>query len=151
MTDLVSSFLANKLPLDAEHVEFDENGNVCRIDLTKQNDPFTGRAMTAQIHQMILDLDLDGVILEQKINHFLGEVAASVVMHKKAGQVQISFDMKEIQNSDQVMLKYTLKYKMPTSAGTIIEDNASSCPMYVGKGGITIFPQDQKDLFRNEV
>lgn len=100
----------------------------------------------ANIQQLLGELG--GGEFEQKVDASLGEVAAAVVIHEKVGQVQITLDMKPIKNSGQVMMTYTVKYKMPTQNGSMVEDNASSCPMHVGQGGsITIFPDNQKDLF----
>ena len=102
--------------------------------------------MTTKVEQFISDLD--GGVFEEKLSAILSDVAASVIDHGKKGTISITLDIKQIGSSHQVQIDHVLKYKRPTSRGSISEDNATSTPMHVGKrGALSFFPEDQGVFF----
>ncbi|MCO1336641.1 hypothetical protein MO867_20150 [Microbulbifer sp. OS29] len=102
--------------------------------------------MSTNVTQLFSDLD-GGVFLE-KLAHTLSEVAGAVTDHEKKGEVNINLKMSKIQNSDQVQIEHTVKFKKPTMRGSIIQDDATSTPMYVGtKGALSFHPIKQPPLF----
>lgn len=91
---------------------------------------------------------LDGGVFEEKLSAILSDVAASVVDHGKSGEVNITMKIKQIGSSHQVQVDHTLKYKRPTSKGSISEDNSTSTPMHVGKrGAMSFFAENQGTMF----
>lgn len=102
--------------------------------------------MTTKVEQFFAELD--GGVLEQKLSHMLSETAAAVIDHNRSGEVTIKLKMKRIGQSHQVQIDHAVKYSRPTSKGSVQEDNTTSTPMYVGKGGaLTLFPEDQTQMF----
>jgi hypothetical protein len=95
--------------------------------------------------------DLDGGVFEQKLGHILSEVAGAVVDHGdrgKAGQVQITLDIKRLGQGAQVEVKHKLSYSRPTMHGKSSEEEQLMTPMYVGVGGkMSLFPEGQDQLF----
>ncbi|MFD1216377.1 hypothetical protein [Microbulbifer celer] len=92
--------------------------------------------------------DLDGGVFEEKLSHILSEVASAVTDHQRKGEVTITLKMAHINNSSQVQIDHTLKYKRPTSRGSVTEDNSTTTPMYVGtKGSLSFFPEKQDQMF----
>lgn len=92
--------------------------------------------------------DLDGGVFEEKLSHILSEVASAVTEHQRKGEVTITLKMAHINNSAQVQIDHTLKYKQPTMRGTLAEDNSTTTPMYVGtKGALSFFPEKQDVMF----
>lgn len=88
--------------------------------------------------------DLDGGVFMQKMAAALADVASGVVTHGRAGQVQITLDMKQIEDSHQVAVKHTLTYKQPTMRGEKGEKDQTSTPLYVGtRGKLSIMPDNQ--------
>lgn len=101
--------------------------------------------MSTKVTQFIVDLD--GGVFEEKLAAVLSDVAAGVIDHGKVGEVDIKLKMKQIGSSHQVAIEHTLKYKRPTSRGTIAEDNTTSTPMHVGsRGALSFFPENQGQL-----
>ncbi|QFT53515.1 hypothetical protein [Microbulbifer sp. THAF38] len=95
--------------------------------------------------------DLDGGVFIEKLAHILSDVAGAVTDHEKKGEVSINLKLSKIQNSDQVQIEHTLKFKKPTMRGSIIQDDATSTPMYVGtKGALSFYPEKQPPLFEQE-
>lgn len=102
--------------------------------------------MSTNVEQFIADLD--GGVFEEKLSRILSDVAGAVVDHGKKGQVTIQLDISQIGSGSQVAVAHTLKYKRPTSKGSISEDNMTITPMHVGtKGALTFFPDKQTKLF----
>jgi len=91
--------------------------------------------------------DLDGGVFEQKLSRILTDVAASVVEHGRKGRVTIDLDLSQIGNSTQVMVKHKLKFERPTMRGTAQENEMTQTPMFVGKKGLTMLPENQGQLF----
>jgi len=92
--------------------------------------------------------DLDGGVFEQKLSAILSDVAGAVIDHGKVGQVTIQLNLKQIGSSYQIAIDHTLKYKRPTSKGSISEDNQTTTPMHVGtKGALSFFPENQGEMF----
>lgn len=95
--------------------------------------------------------DLDGGVFEEKLSQILSDVAGAVIDQGKLGKVDISFTIKQIGNSHQVQIDHTLKYKRPTSRGSMSEDNTTSTPMHVGsRGALTFFAENQAQIFERD-
>ncbi len=95
--------------------------------------------------------DLDGGVFAEKIGTALSLVARGVVEHDKQGKVVITLDLKRIGQSSQVAVAHKLAYKAPTLRGSISEENETATPVHVGRGGkITLFPENQGDLFQKD-
>jgi len=92
--------------------------------------------------------ELDGGVFLEKLSHALSDVAAGVVDHNKAGKVQLTFDMKRLGDSYQVVINHKIVSVKPTSKGKVAEENTTTTPMHVGKGGrVTFFPENQVQMF----
>lgn len=91
--------------------------------------------------------ELDGGVFAQKIARALADTAANVVHTGKKGKVTITFDLKRIAESHQVEVNHTVKFAKPTEKGSVVEDNSTKTPLYVGSNGyIGIMPQAQMAL-----
>jgi len=92
--------------------------------------------------------DLDAGTYQQKIGKALSDVAAGVVDNHAAGKVQLTFTLKQIGNSNQVMVEHLLAYSAPTANGEFAEKNLTKTPMHINEGGeLTLFPKNQHQLF----
>lgn len=92
--------------------------------------------------------ELDAGIFLAKAEEALKQVAMGVIATGKKGQVTITLDLDQINDSSSVMVKHTLKYNRPTKNGKTTEENTTSTPMYSDPlGYLTISPQTQDDLF----
>ena len=95
--------------------------------------------------------DLDGGVFAEKIGTALSLVARGVVEHAKKGKVVITLDLDRIGQSSQVAIAHKLAYNAPTARGCISEENETSTPAHVGRGGkVTLFPDNQADMFPKE-
>ncbi len=92
--------------------------------------------------------ELDAGIFVNKVTEALKKVALGVVNHNKKGIVTIQLDLDRIGETEQVQIKHTVKYSQPTKRGKLVEDNATTTPMHVGRfGDLSISPQSQTDVF----
>lgn len=93
--------------------------------------------------------DLNGGVFKAYIETMLSQVAAAVVQHGRAGQVQITLDMKKVDgNLDQVMVAHELKYKMPKKRGMLAESDKESTPFFVNKHGrMSLLPEHNGQMF----
>ena len=92
--------------------------------------------------------ELDAGVFEEKVSRALAEVSASVIDHNKTGSVTLKFDLQRIGSSYQVAVKHKISSVKPTSKGKVSEENSTETPMHVGaKGYLSIFPEDQSQLF----
>ena len=95
--------------------------------------------------------DLDAGVFEEKLSRVLSDTAIAALEHKRQGEVAIKLTLKRIGDSQQVSITHKLTYKRPTSKGQVTEDNTTETPMHVGaNGALSLFPEDQTDLFRNQ-
>lgn len=102
--------------------------------------------MSTDIQTVIADLD--GGVLAEKLAHAISKVAAGVIDHNKKGSISLELKLERIGSSYQVSIEHTLKYKAPTAKGSVSEENTTSTPMHVGKGGrVSLFPENQGQLF----
>jgi len=102
--------------------------------------------MSTKVEQFVADLD--GGVFEEKLSHILSQVAGSVVDHGKKGKISIELEITQIGNGHQVKVDHKLKYSRPTARGTQSEDEKTSTPMHVGKGGaMSFFPENQHQMF----
>lgn len=91
--------------------------------------------------------EMDAGVFAERVARALAETAAAVVDTGKKGKVTITFDIKRISSSQQVDIKHCVKYSLPTHKGSVVEDNTTSTPMYVGvRGYLGIMPQAQMQL-----
>lgn len=93
--------------------------------------------------------NLDGGVFEERLSTALSEVAKGVVLHNKQGKVTITLTMKKIGSSNQVEVAHKLDFHAPTAKGKFGEETTTVTPMHVGnKGKLSLFPENQGDLFR---
>lgn len=94
--------------------------------------------------------ELDGSNFQNKFANIISDVAMSVINQHRPGKVTLTFNVKQLGDSDQVIIDHKIEYKRPTAKGSIGEDDSTQTPMYVNKGGrLTLFPdeEDQQSLF----
>lgn len=102
--------------------------------------------MTTDVVQLIGDLDAGA--FEQKMGVILSDVAAGVIEHHRAGKVQITFTLKQLGTSNQMMIEHELSYVSPTKNGERGEKNKTQTPVHVNLDGeVTLFPKNQDQLF----
>ena len=102
--------------------------------------------MTTDVTQFIEDLDAG--VFEQKVSKALSDVAGAVVDHHSVGKVQITLTLKQLGNSNQVMIEHDLAFSGPTKNGEFAEKDRTKTPMHVNEGGeLTLFPKNQGQLF----
>lgn len=88
--------------------------------------------------------DLDAGIFRDKVGRALSEVAAGIVATGKQGKVTVTFDMKQIDDARQVSCTHKVSKIEPTKKGKRTEENTTSTPLHVGRGGkLTLFPENQ--------
>ena len=96
--------------------------------------------------------EFDAGIFESKVCSALKMAAQGVIDAGKKGSVTIVIDLDRIGDSSSVQVKHTLKYLKPTKNGKYTEESTTSTPMYVGKEGyLTISPETQEDVFKNNI
>jgi hypothetical protein len=92
--------------------------------------------------------ELYGGVFKEKLARALSDTALSVVAHGRAGEVSLTFSLKQIGESPQVNVGHKLKFTKPTTRGKVTEEDDTSTPMHVGRGGrMSIFQEDQGQLF----
>ena len=88
-----------------------------------------------------------GIFLEQ-LNRAISDVAANVVNYGKGGQVNLSFKISQIGNSNQVVIQHDMKFIVPMANGRITEELESQTPFHVGRNGkLGINVSDQADIY----
>lgn len=96
--------------------------------------------------------DLDGGVFVQKLSQALSDVAAGTIDYgkgKKKGKIIVELDVQQIGESHQVQIGHTLKVSRPTLRGKATEEDTTTTPMYVGRGGkMTIAPDAQIDFLK---
>ncbi len=96
--------------------------------------------------------ELDGGVFVEKLGQALSDVAAGTIDHgkgRKKGKLVLELDIQQIGESHQVQISHTLKVSRPTLRGKATEEDTTTTPMYVGKGGkMTIAPDAQMDFLK---
>jgi hypothetical protein len=96
--------------------------------------------------------ELDGGLFVEKLGQALSDVAAGTIDHgkgRKKGKLVLELDIQQIGESHQVQISHTLKVSRPTLRGKATEEDTTTTPMYVGKGGkMTIAPDAQMDFLK---
>lgn len=88
--------------------------------------------------------ELNGGVFDEQVSLLLSTVSAAVIDHRKVGQVQLTFNIKQVGESHQVTVSHELKFKQPTARGAIIQNDLTDTIMHVGVGGkTTLFPETQ--------
>lgn len=88
--------------------------------------------------------DLDGGMFDRKLSIALSQVAAAVVDHDKAGEVNIKLGFKKIPGTHQVHVTHAMKYVKPTMDGKSSEEESRTTALHVGKfGKLTLAPENQ--------
>lgn len=88
--------------------------------------------------------DLDGGVFENKLARALSDAALAAVQYSQKSRVQITFDLEQLGTSSQVQIQHKLTVKAPTAKGDVTENNTTSTPMHVGRGGqLTLLPPEQ--------
>lgn len=91
--------------------------------------------------------ELDAGVFEQKVSAALADVAMGVVGTGKVGKVVVTFDLKQIDASNQVSVKHQVKFSKPTPNGKVDEENTTATPMHVGvRGRLSLFPENQETM-----
>lgn len=91
--------------------------------------------------------DLDAGLFLQKVSRQLQDTALGVAEHGRKGKIVLTLELERIGESHQLKVKHTAKYTRPTKRGTVVEDDTTETPMYVGRGGrLTLFPETQGAL-----
>lgn len=94
---------------------------------------------------------LNAGVFAQQVGRALSDVATGVVEFSKQGKVVLTFDLKQIGQSNQVTIKHTLDYVQPTKRGKKREDTTLDTPMYVTANGLELFQTDPTgQLFKQE-
>lgn len=93
--------------------------------------------------------DLDGGVLEEKLQHAIEEVAGAVHEYNRAGTVTLKFDIKALGSGNALQADHTISYSRPTLHGKSSEEDKTSSPIYVGpRGAVSAMPNDPAhDLF----
>lgn len=108
--------------------------------------------MTTNIDDFINDLD--GGVFAEKLGRALSAVASGTTTNgngKKKGKVVIELEITQIGEASQVQIAHTLKYIQPTLRGKASEEDTTTTPMYVGKGGkLTLAPDAQMDFLKTQ-
>lgn len=87
--------------------------------------------------------DLDGGVFENKLAKALSDAGMAAVLNGEKSRVQVTFDIDQVGDSSQVMIAHKLTVKVPTKRGDYTENNTTSTPMHVGRGGkLTLFPPE---------
>lgn len=98
---------------------------------------------TATDINALLD-DLDAGVFREKVARAVSDVALGVVQNGKAGDVTIKLSMKQIADSRQVHCDHKVTFTQPTAKGKKSEENTTSTPLHVGRGGkLSLFPEEQ--------
>lgn len=88
--------------------------------------------------------DLDAGIFREKVGQALSQVAAGIVATGKQGKVTVVFDMKQIDDARQISMTHKVSNIEPTKKGKRTEENTTSTPLHVGRGGkLSLFPENQ--------
>lgn len=94
--------------------------------------------------------DINGGVFLQQFEAALSAVALGTVTYGdkgKAGKANVSFSMKRIGESNQLMLVSTLEYQQPTSRGKKSETVTIETPMHVGRGGkLSLMPEAAEQI-----
>lgn len=104
---------------------------------------------TTDVGQLIGDLDAGS--FEQKLGVVFSDVAANVIEHGRAGKVQVTFTLKQLGTSNQMMIEHELNFVSPTKNGERGEKNKTQTPVHVNlDGDVTLFPKNQEQLFTKD-
>lgn len=92
--------------------------------------------------------DLDAGIFLNKVSAALRDTAIGVVENNRKGKVVLELSLEQQGDSNQVLMTHKLKYDKPTRRGKVIEEDATSTPLWVGGKGLSMLPDaSQQDLF----
>lgn len=95
--------------------------------------------------------ELGGGAFADQLGVALSNVAESVVITGKKGQVTITLDIARIGDSRQVNIAHKLAFKEPTQKGSRSEDTTSETPVFLNAGGdVSVYAQDSHSLFAKE-
>ncbi len=95
--------------------------------------------------------ELGAGIFTKKFTEAIKLAAIGTIQNHRKGSVVVTLEFNQIGESDSVTVKHTLKYCRPTKNGDQVERDITSTPMYVNREGyLTISPQLQEDLFKND-
>lgn len=92
--------------------------------------------------------DLDAGVFAERLAAAASDTALGVVTTGKKGRITITLDIARIGDSNQVTCTHGIKYKRPTTKGSVVEDATTSTPLHVHAGGaLSLFPEQQPGLF----
>jgi len=91
--------------------------------------------------------ELDAGIFASKLSAAIKEAALGTITHSKQGKVTLTFTMKRIGESNQLMLAHKMSYSQPTARGSRGEESETSTALYVaGNGAVSVMPDTQDSL-----
>jgi hypothetical protein len=95
--------------------------------------------------------DFDAGVFMQKVSAAVRSGAIATIEHDRKSKIVIELELEKMGDSRQVMVDHTLKFTKPTRRGKATEEDTTTTPMYVGiKGGVTVTPIRQTDMFKTE-
>lgn len=103
------------------------------------------------ISQMLADMD-GGSLLEQ-LAYAVHEAAKAAVLHgdgAKKSKVALTLDIAGVKNAQQVVIAHKLEFKTLTPRGSVTEVTGNECPFHVSSRGVSLMPDNQRDLFKQE-
>ena len=93
--------------------------------------------------------DLDAGVFAEKLSAAISKNAMAVIDTGKEGEVVITLKMKQIASHHQVEVSHKIKFTRPTHRGKVAEEDTTTTPMHVGRGGkLTFYPENQTDMFK---
>jgi len=93
--------------------------------------------------------ELNGGVFQEKLAHVLSEVANGTILFgegKKKGEVCIAMKLERVGDNSQVIIEHKLMHTRPTKRGKVSEEDTTSTPMFVGKGGKMSITQPREDV-----
>lgn len=94
--------------------------------------------------------ELDAGIFAEKIARGVMDTALAVMQHERPGEVILKFNFSKA-SIQQVNVGHKITTKAPTKNGFKQETNSTSSVLYVTeKGKMSIFPENQSDMFANK-
>lgn len=92
--------------------------------------------------------ELDAGTFGKRLGVAISDTALGVITTGKKGKVAVTFNIKQVGESNQVNVDHTVEFVRPTHRGSQSEINTTSTALYVGaRGKLTVLPNDTRDMF----
>jgi len=93
--------------------------------------------------------ELDAGICADKISAAIKDIGLAAVHTGKTGKLTIELSFKRYGNTRQCEIAHKIKTDEPTETGKRSEEDTKTTPVFVHTDGVvSIFAEDQKDLFK---